>query len=223
MGVQAIAKLFGLKPHIISTDRLTLPTQDLVSIAHLHTIDGPFPSGSPSTHIHHIARIRNERDVVFTISFQEVLSIGHLFLKGFVLGQQIVALAGSALPPSQRKYLITAKGASFSDLLPKDIFSSDEITLISGDPLTGRLCKKEENPCLGMRDHTITLLPNPKTRESFSFLRLGWNKLTVTRTYLSGFSRENGSSWIWIPTCMEKNGPLLMLKSMSVFQQSRFL
>lgn len=190
VGVQAIAKLFGLKPHIISTDRLTLPTQDLVSIAHLHTIDGPFPSGSPSTHIHHIARIRNERDVVFTISFQEVLSIGHLFLKGFILGQQIVALAGSALPPSQRKYLITAKGASFSDLLPKDIFSSDEITLISGDPLTGRLCKKEENPCLGMRDHTITLLPNPKTRESFSFLRLGWNKLTVTRTYLSGFFKR---------------------------------
>jgi NADH:ubiquinone oxidoreductase, Na(+)-translocating, A subunit len=190
VGVQAIAKLFGLKPHIVSTDRLSLPTQDLISVAHLHTIAGPYPSGSPSTHIHHIARIRNDRDIVFTISFQEVLSIGHLFLKGFFLGQQVVALAGSALPPSQRKYLITAKGASFKDLLPQEIFSSNDVSLISGDPLTGRLCNKEENPCLGLRDHTITILPNPKTREMFSFLRLGWNKLTVTRTYLSGFFKR---------------------------------
>ena len=190
VGVMAIAKLFGLKPHIISTDRLTLPTQDLISVAHLHTIKGPFPSGSPSTHIHHIARIQSDRDVVFTISFQEVLSIGHLFLKGFVLGQQIVALAGSALPPSQRRYLITAKGASFKDLLSPEMFTCNDISLISGDPLTGRLCKQEEDPFLGMRDHTITLLPNPKIRETFSFLKLGWNKLTVTRTYLSGFFKR---------------------------------
>ncbi|WP_080133147.1 Na(+)-translocating NADH-quinone reductase subunit A [Chlamydia suis] len=190
VGVQAIAKLFGLKPHIIATDKLSLPSQDLVSIAHLHTVKGPFPSGSPSTHIHHIARIKNDKDIVFTISFQEVLSIGHLFLKGFVLGQQIVALAGSALPPSQRKYLITAKGASFKDLLSEEIISSQDISLIAGDPLTGRLCSKEENPCLGFRDHTITLLPNPKVRESLSFLRLGWNKHTVTRTYLSGFFKR---------------------------------
>lgn len=190
VGVQAIAKLFGLKPHIISTDKLSLPSQDLVSIAHLHTVKGPFPSGSPSTHIHHIARIQNDKDIVFTISFQEVLSIGHLFLKGFILGQQIVALAGSALPPSQRKYLITAKGASFKDLLSEEILSSQDISLIAGDPLTGRLCSKGENPCLGFRDHTITLLPNPKVREALTFLRLGWNKHTVTRTYLSGFFKR---------------------------------
>ncbi|WP_348663477.1 Na(+)-translocating NADH-quinone reductase subunit A [Chlamydia vaughanii] len=190
VGVRAIAKLFGLCPHIISTDRLVLPEKDLKSIAHLHQITGPYPSGSPSTHIHYIAPIANEKDVVFTISFQEVLTIGHLFLKGRILNEQVVALAGSGLKPSLRRYVITTKGADFYSLLPIDEVSSENVTLISGDPLTGRLCKKEDLPCLGMRDSAISVLPNPKKREAFNFLRLGINKATRTRAYLAGFLKR---------------------------------
>lgn len=189
VGVRAVAKLFGLCPHIVSTDRLALPEKDLKSIAHLHKVTGPYPSGSPSTHIHYIAPITNEKDIVFTLSFQEVLTIGHLFLKGRILNEQVVALAGSGLKSSLRRYVITTKGANFESLLPLQDISSD-VSLISGDPLTGRLCDRESLPCLGMRDSTISVLPNPKTRQAFNFLRLGINKPTHTRTYLSGFLKR---------------------------------
>ncbi|SYX08494.1 Na()-translocating NADH-quinone reductase subunit A,Na()-translocating NADH-quinone reductase subunit A,Predicted NADH:ubiquinone oxidoreductase, subunit RnfC,NADH:ubiquinone oxidoreductase, Na()-translocating, A subunit,Na()-translocating NADH-quinone reductase subunit A (NQRA) [Chlamydia poikilotherma] len=189
VGVRAIAKLFGLCPHIVSTDRLAIPEKDLKSIAHLHKITGPYPSGSPSTHIHYIAPITNEKDIVFTISFQEVLTIGHLFLKGRILNEQVVALAGSGLKSSLRRYVITTKGADFQSLLSLEDISSD-VSLISGDPLTGRLCDKESAPCLGMRDSTISVIPNPKIRQAFNFLRLGINKPTRTRTYLSGFLKR---------------------------------
>ncbi|MEF9496807.1 Na(+)-translocating NADH-quinone reductase subunit A [Chlamydia sp. 04-14] len=189
VGVRAIAKLFGLCPHIVSTDRLAIPEKDLKSIAHLHKITGPYPSGSPSTHIHYIAPITSEKDIVFTISFQEVLTIGHLFLKGRILNEQVVALAGSGLKSSLRRYVITTKGADFQSLLSLEDISSD-VSLISGDPLTGRLCDKESIPCLGMRDSTISVIPNPKTRQAFNFLRLGINKPTRTRTYLSGFLKR---------------------------------
>ncbi|WP_375793764.1 Na(+)-translocating NADH-quinone reductase subunit A [Chlamydia sp. 12-01] len=189
VGVRAVAKLFGLCPHVVSTDRLVIPEKDLKSIAHLHKITGPFPSGSPSTHIHYIAPITSEKDIVFTISFQEVLTIGHLFLKGRILNEQVVALAGSGLKSSLRRYIITTKGADFQSLLPLEDISSD-VSLISGDPLTGRLCDKESLPCLGMRDSTISVIPNPKTRQAFNFLRLGINKPTRTRTYLSGFLKR---------------------------------
>lgn len=190
VGVRAIAKLFGLCPHIISTDRLVIPEKDLKSIAHVHKITGPYPSGSPSTHIHYIAPITSEKDIVFTISFQEVLTIGHLFLKGRILNEQVVALAGSGLKPSLRRYVITTRGADFQSLLPLDEIASDKVSLISGDPLTGRLCNKEDLPCLGMRDATISVLPNPQKRQAFNFLRLGINKPTLTRTYLSGFLKR---------------------------------
>ncbi|MEF9519557.1 Na(+)-translocating NADH-quinone reductase subunit A [Chlamydia crocodili] len=189
VGVRAIAKLFGLCPHIVSTDRLAIPEKDLKSIAHLHKISGPYPSGSPSTHIHYIAPITNEKDIVFTISFQEVLTIGHLFLKGRILNEQVVALAGSGLKSSLRRYVITTKGADFQSLLSLEDISLD-VSLISGDPLTGRLCDKESVPCLGMRDSTISVIPNPKIRQAFNFLRLGINKPTRTRTYLSGFLKR---------------------------------
>ncbi|QVE49532.1 Na(+)-translocating NADH-quinone reductase subunit A [Chlamydia crocodili] len=189
VGVRAIAKLFGLCPHIVSTDRLAIPEKDLKSIAHIHKITGPYPSGSPSTHIHYIAPITNEKDIVFTISFQEVLTIGHLFLKGRILNEQVIALAGSGLKSSLRRYVITTKGADFQSLLSLEDLSSD-VSLISGDPLTGRLCDKDSVPCLGMRDSTISVIPNPKTRQAFNFLRLGINKPTRTRTYLSGFLKR---------------------------------
>ncbi|SPN73859.1 Na()-translocating NADH-quinone reductase subunit A,Na()-translocating NADH-quinone reductase subunit A,Predicted NADH:ubiquinone oxidoreductase, subunit RnfC,NADH:ubiquinone oxidoreductase, Na()-translocating, A subunit,Na()-translocating NADH-quinone reductase subunit A (NQRA) [Chlamydia serpentis] len=189
VGVRAIAKLFALRPHIVFRDRLTLPTQELNTIAHLHTISGPFPSGSPSIHIHNVKPITKEKEVVFTLSFQEVLTIGHLFLKGRILHEQVTALAGTALKNSLRRYVITTKGASFSSLINlNDI--SDNDTLISGDPLTGRLCKKEEEPFLGLRDHTISILHSPTKRELFSFLRIGFNKPTFTKAYLSGFFRK---------------------------------
>ncbi|AHK63649.1 Na(+)-translocating NADH-quinone reductase subunit A [Chlamydia avium] len=189
VGVRAIAKLFSLCPHIISTDRLVLPENDLKSVAHLHKITGPYPSGSPSTHIHYIAPIANEKDIVFTITFKEVLAIGYLFLKGRILDEHVVALAGSGLKPSLRRYVITTKGADISSLLPLEEISSTNISLISGDPLTGRLCNGEI-PCLGMRDSTVTVIPVPQQRESLSFLRLGINKPTRTRTYLSGFLKR---------------------------------
>lgn len=187
-GVRAIAKLFGLHPHIVFRDHTPLPTHDLTPFAHLHTITGPFPSGSPSVHIQNIAPITHEKDLVFTISFSEVLSIGHFFLKGCVQREQILALAGTGLTPEFRKHVITTKGSSFSSL-----FSSNNIeknsSLISGDPLTGRLCQ-EDHPHLGARDHTITVLNNPTQRLPFSFLRLGLHKITFTRTYLSGFFKR---------------------------------
>ncbi|EPP34703.1 ubiquinone oxidoreductase, Na(+)-translocating, A subunit [Chlamydia ibidis] len=190
VGVRAIAKLFGIRPQVITTDRLTLPTKDLESICNLHIIKGPYPSGSPSTHIHYVAPIRHEKDVVFTITFQEVLAIGHLFLKGRILNQQVVALAGSGLPKNLRRYVTTVKGAAFSNLIPLEDFSSEETVFISGDPLTGRLCAQDDFPCLGMRDSTISVLSKPKQRQLFSFLRLGLNQTTVTKTYLSGFFKK---------------------------------
>lgn len=193
VGVRAINKLFNLTPHIISTDRITLPEKDLKSIAHLHKISGPYPSGSPSTHIHYIAPIKHEKDIVFTITFQEVLTIGHLFLKGRILNEHVVALAGTGLPKPLRRYVITTKGADFHSLLPMNDLSSQNISFISGDPLTGRLCSSEDIPCIGMRDLTISVLPNPTHREAFSFLRLGLNKATRTKTYLSGFLKRKQS------------------------------
>lgn len=206
VGVQAIAKAFGLRPHIVTTDRLVLPLKDLQSIAEVHTVKGPFPSGSPSTHIHWIAPIRHEKDVVFTISFQEVLTIGHLFLKGKVLSEQIVAVSGAGLSPKQRRYVITHKGAVLSSLL--NMSSLNSTVLISGDPLTGRLCS-EETPCLGLRDFVVSVLSIPQQRESFSFLRLGLRKPTLTRAYLSGFFKKRKSFLKFDATLHGEHRPII--------------
>lgn len=189
-GIKAVSKLFGLRPHVISTDQLVLPAKDLRAIAELHTISGPFPSGLPSVHIKNIAPIKSEKDHVFTISFQEVLSIGHLFLKGKILSDRVVALAGSGLPLPFRKYIITSQGACLADLLPITELENDTFSLISGDPLTGRLCAPNSTPCLGLRDFAVTVLRKPRKRTALNFLRLGWNKFTLTRAYLSGFFQK---------------------------------
>lgn len=193
IGVQTIAKAFGLKPHIVVREGFELPDRDLHTHAHVHTITGPYPSGSPSTHIRKIAAIRNEKDCVFTLTFQEALAIGHLMLKGRLLSERVIALAGSALPPLLRRYVITTQGAAFESLLPMQELP-EAVSYIAGDPLTGRLCPKESFPCLGSRDHTITVLPIPQQRRALHFLRLGANAFTHTRAYLSAFLRKRPMS-----------------------------
>lgn len=210
VGVRAIAKAFNLRPHIVTTDRLVIPVRDLSSVAHIHTISGPYPSGSPSTHIHHIAPIRNQKDVVYTITFQEVLTIGHLFLKGKVLNEQIVALSGSALQRKQRRYVITSKGADIYSLLHinKEDVKKASFLITSGDPLTGKRCF-EDLPCLGLRDYAVSVLPIPQERELFSFLRLGINKPTLTRTYLSSFSKQKRAYLQVSATLHGENRPII--------------
>ncbi|WP_213318849.1 NADH:ubiquinone reductase (Na(+)-transporting) subunit A [Chlamydiifrater volucris] len=188
LAVEALFKLFGVRPKIIERERFILPFTD-INNADFYEVSGPYPSGSPSIHIQEVAPIKNEKDTVITLGFYEALSIGNYLLNGSLLNSRIISLAGSGLKECFRSYLEVYNGFNISQLLPEDSMESP-CSVISGDPLNGRLCYDENDSFLNQNHHVVSVLPKPKSRESFSFLRLGARKFTITRTYLYSFLRQ---------------------------------
>lgn len=56
--------------------------------------------------------------------------------------------------------------------------------LVSGDPLSGRHVETEDY--LGYFDYVFCVIPENTKREFLHFFRLGWDKYTFSKAYLSG-------------------------------------
>ncbi len=188
IAIDALHKIFDVKPKIIQRERFTLPITDFPN-ADFFEVSGPYPSGSPSIHIQEISPIKSEKDSVLTLGFYEALFIGNYLLNGSLLDSRVISLAGSSLKEHLRSYIKVSNGFDISQLLTKDNIE-EPCSIISGDPLSGRLCKDKNDHFLGLYHHAVSVLPTPTQRESFSFLRLGMKKFTLTKTYLYSFFRQ---------------------------------
>ncbi len=105
------------------------------------SFQGPHPAGLPSTHIHFIDPV-HENKTVWQIGYQDVIAIGHLFMTGQLLTERVVALAGSGV--IQPALIKTRIGASLTELCRREL-SLDKLRIISGSVLSGREAKGNFN------------------------------------------------------------------------------
>lgn len=156
----------------------------------IHSAEGPHPRSSASVHIQAIDPIQSASDVVWTIDTLGVLAIGALLGEGRFELEQVVALSGLGLAPSQRGYYRARRGGSISDLLRASPGPSPAFRLIAGDPLTGTACTRED--FLGFSHQALVAIPESRERQFLNFFRLGAGKFTATRTYWTGLARAFG-------------------------------
>ena len=103
------------------------------------SFQGPHPAGLPSTHIHFIDPV-HENKTVWQIGYQDVIGIGHLFRTGQLPTERIIALAGTGvIQPSLVK---TRIGASLVDLCRREL-SLEELRIISGSVLEWPRIKRQ--------------------------------------------------------------------------------
>ena len=126
--------------------------------------DGPHPAGLAGTHIHHLAAVGAARigRVVWHISWQEVLAIGHLLVTGEVLNERVVALAGPGV--REPRLVRTPIGASLEDLTRTEL-NPGGFRVVSGSPLDGR-----EGGYLGRYDTQVSVLGPVKPDRALPFL-----------------------------------------------------
>jgi Na+-transporting NADH:ubiquinone oxidoreductase subunit A len=147
----------------------------------LHTVSGPHPAANPSLHIAKIDPVQSITDCIWTMKTLDVLSLGAYCLKGQLLIDQVVAIAGSALKENDRRYVRTYPGVPLKTLLP---LPNDECRFISGDPLTG--CSISLEDFLEAEHTVLCAIPKaPKKRKFFSFLRIFSERFTATNTYMA--------------------------------------
>ena len=186
------------------------------SVAELALFSGPHPAGVAGTHIHHLAPASMSR-TAWTINYQEVIAIGNLFTSGQLDVTRTVALGG---PLVREPALVTTRLGASLDELTAGRLEGNDIRIISGSVFNGR---KASGPYsyLGRYHLQISVLEEGRDREFMSYLRAGFNKHSVTGTFISAFKASrlfpfttttNGSDRAMVPIgSYEKVMPLDIL------------
>ncbi|MBN1599949.1 MAG: Na(+)-translocating NADH-quinone reductase subunit A [Bacteroidales bacterium] len=184
-GVNALIKLSGGKVHLNVNSEY--PPSNVFSQAQgvqINKFKGPHPVGNVGTQIHYIDPV-NKGEVVWTISPQDVILIGRLFLKGKYDASRIVALTGSeVLKP---KYYKTIGGSCIRSITKENV-KEGELRFISGNVLTGT--KVYQNGFLGFYDSQITVIPEGNFHEFMGWLSPGFKKYSFYRSFFSWMNPE---------------------------------
>lgn len=213
-GLSILAKLNSNILYCCSGPELKLEIND-PKIVHAR-FSGPHPSGLSGTHIHKLAPASNSR-VSWSINYQDVIAVGKLFLTGKISVERIISIAGPAV--KNPTIVRTRLGANIEDLID-DLTKQDDLRVLSGSVFNGRKAT-DSYAYLGRYHLQISVLKEGRDREFMSYLRAGFNKHSVTRTFISAFLKKrlypfttstNGSDRAMVPIAnFEKVMPLDIL------------
>ncbi|SJN56120.1 Na(+)-translocating NADH-quinone reductase subunit A [Vibrio ruber DSM 16370] len=144
-----------------------------------HVFEGPHPAGLPGTHMHFLYPV-DLNHVAWSINYQDVIAIGHLFLTGELYVDRVVSLAGPVV--NKPRLVRTTIGASLDELIDNEIMPG-EVRVISGSVLSG---VKASGPhaYLGRYHLQVSVLREGREKELFGWLVPGKHKFSVTRSYL---------------------------------------
>jgi Na+-transporting NADH:ubiquinone oxidoreductase subunit A len=149
------------------------------------TIKGPHPSGNVGIQTHHIAPL-NPGDVIWTVSAQDVVTLGKLFLTGRYDPSKVVTIGGPGV--KNPMHVRTRTGVSMGSLLHEQLIDGP-IRIISGDVLTGK--EAHQTGYLGFYDSTVSVLSDTITREFINMIKPGNKK---TRYSLSSAFMKIGNA-----------------------------
>ena len=136
LGLKILRRLVSSPIHYCTGIDTLQPFEEVDGLEYW-SFHGPHPAGLPSTHIHFIDPV-HENKMVWQIGYQDVIGIGHLFLTGQLLTERVVALAGSGV--IQPSLIKTRIGASLAEVCLREL-SLEELRVISGSVLSGRESK----------------------------------------------------------------------------------
>lgn len=182
-GLFAVSRLTAGTTYLCVAKGVTFP-RSLSAPVQVEEFAGPHPSGTTGYHIHTLLPAHRRR-TVFTVTYQEVIAIGHLFQSGQIHVGRVISLAGPAA--SKPRLLRTRTGASIKELTEGEVSTSDPVRAVSGSVLSGGAATLEPFAFLGRRDVQISLLKEAGEREFLGWLGLGRNKFSIIPTFLSKF------------------------------------
>lgn len=184
LGIKALAALAATPVYLCQAGDLN-NLENIAANVEQVAFEGPHPAGLPSTHIHFLDPV-NETKTVWHIGAQDVCAIGGLLRTGKLCSERVVALGG---PSFENPRLVeTIIGASIYELCQAEIIDEEQSRLLSGSILDGR----QADPLhgfLGRYHQQISCLPEGDGRQLFGWLRPGNDRFSVSRAFLSSFSK----------------------------------
>ncbi len=173
--INALSKITEGKINVTIGKKSNSPFSKIENIE-LHKISGPHPAGNISTQIAKIDPI-NKGEVVWTITPQDLIIIGELFLTGKFNPERHIALAGSGVKSPQ--YYTTKIGAKINSIVEEKLIDK-ELRIISGNVLTGNT-QTIKDGSLGYYDNMVTVIPEGNDYELFGWTKPVFKKISTSR------------------------------------------
>lgn len=144
-----------------------------------HQFSGPHPAGLSSTHISKIHPV-NLNNSVWTINYQDIISIGYLKKYNKIRTNKIISLGGPSVhEPSLLKVRI---GANIDEITAGKVIENSR--LISGSVLHGHTAEGVMN-YLGFYDNQISVIPDKVNEIFMNWLKPGSNLHSKLNVFIS--------------------------------------
>lgn len=140
---------------------------------------GPYPSGLVGTQVYHLCPPEHG-EVVWTLDVQDVLAAAAILRDGKLRTRRHVALSGPAALKTGT--LVTRAGVPVA-ALTRGRVAEGELRFVSGGVLNGRAAAGDG--FLGYYDSALHVLREGRWREMLGFLRPGFDRYSLSRTFLS--------------------------------------
>lgn len=201
-GLTVISRLTDNPIHVCQAAGAKLPIPSANNIR-VHEFSGVHPAGLTGTHIHFIDPVSLHK-TVWSINYQDVIAIGHLFTTGELDCTRVISLAGPQV--KQPRLIRTIWGANISDLVA-DGMKEGENRVISGSVLNGTIATGVYD-YLGRYHQQISVIEEGRHKELLGWIVPSADKFTITRTTIGHFlknklfnftSSMNGSDRAMVP------------------------
>lgn len=203
-GLDALSRLAPV--HLVFRENSTFQAFTEAKHVHSHTVEGPHPVANSSLHIQKIAPISSVEDIIWTLNAHDVISIGHVFNEGKALISRVVSIAGPGILPERTGYFRLREGYPIAPLI-SDRLENTPARLISGDPLNGH--HVDINAFLGFSSFAFTVVPENTERQFLHFFRLGMDKYSFSRAYLTGHLNNTNRSYDFTTSLHGEHRPFI--------------
>ena len=188
-GLSALARLTDGSVHLCQDGSSPLEASNHDRITS-HAFEGPHPAGLPGTHIHFVDPVSPNKTVWF-IGYQDVIAIGHLFLRGEILSERIIALGGPGV--SAPRLFKTCVGANLEELTAGELEAGEQ-RVISGSVLSGHTAQGHR-AFLGRYHNQVSVIAEARERKLLGWLAPGSAVHSVFPAFLSKWIGEKSVSF----------------------------
>ena len=188
-GLSVLARLTDGSVHLCQDGSSPLEASNHDRITS-HAFEGPHPAGLPGTHIHFVDPVSPNKTVWF-IGYQDVIAIGHLFLRGEILSERIIALGGPGV--SAPRLFKTCVGANLEELTAGELEAGEQ-RVISGSVLSGHTAQGHR-AFLGRYHNQVSVIAEARERKLLGWLVPGSAVHSVFPAFLSKWIGEKSVSF----------------------------
>jgi Na+-transporting NADH:ubiquinone oxidoreductase subunit A len=150
-----------------------------------HVCQGTYPAEDPGVLLYHIKKTQAENQAWF-INGQDLLLVAKLLGTGKYPVARTVVLGGTLA--REKKHFSTRIGVPLGHLTKGRTSNVDNLRYIVGGIFRGYFDKKDSY--MGFYETSLVLIPEGNEKEFLGFARLGFNKPSRSRAFLSYFNKS---------------------------------